>query len=121
MGKSVPPVSEGTIVSISGQWTLHYSWGCSGSYGNSLITFNNDGTFSNPPYTGRWSQTNDNLILRFDQAPNTVYAGVLNGGAMVGNQTNWTISGCFYATAGAGSAFAEAQAGEQLDPAGIET
>lgn len=100
-------------MAVSGTWNLKFSWGCAGSYGSSPITFNANGTFSLPPYTGRWSQTNGNIVWLFDQVA-TVYGGVVNGGAIVGNMSNFSIHGCFYALTQSGAPQAE-----QLEAAAV--
>ena len=70
---------------VSGQFNLHFSFGCSSSYGTSTVTFNTDGTFSTGDgFHGKWSQTNGNIIWRYD-GDSAIYAGVVNGGAIVGN------------------------------------
>lgn len=87
-------------MSVSGAFTNHYSWGCSGSYSSGTVTFNADGTLSTSDgYHGKWSQTNGNVIWQLD--PNgAIYGGVVNGGAIVGNMVNFTlhVAGCFYAS-----------------------
>lgn len=110
-------------MAVSGTWNLKYSWGCSGGYGSTTITFNAGGTFSSPPYTGKWSQTNGNIVWRFDQSPGAVYGGVVNGGAIVGNMTTFSGGGCFYALTQSGATQAEAMetaAAEGLDANGAE-
>jgi hypothetical protein len=90
-------------MSVSGQYTLHFSFGCSGSYAASTVTFNADGTFSTGDgFHGKWSQTNGNIIWRYD-GDSAIYAGVVNGGAIVGNMINFSINaaGCFYCNASA--------------------
>jgi hypothetical protein len=98
-------------MSVSGAFALHYSWGCTGSYNSSTITFNADGTFteSSSGGSGKWSQTNGNIIWQWNGNLAT-YGGVVNGGAIVGNMISGSITGagCFYANkAGAGVAAAE--------------
>src|SRR3954463_15488945 len=58
-------VEGGPGMSVSGGWTLHFSWGCTNSYSQSNITFNNNGTFGGT-LTGRWIQQNGTLLLSFD-------------------------------------------------------
>jgi hypothetical protein len=85
-------------MNVSGQFNLHFSFGCSSSYGTSTVTFNTDGTFSTGDgFHGKWSQTNGNIIWRYD-GDSALYAGVVNGGAIVGNMINFSINaaGCFY-------------------------
>lgn len=85
-------------MSVSGLFSLHFSFGCTGSYANSTVTFNADGTFkTGDGHKGKWSQTNGNIIWRYD-GDSAIYAGVVNGGAIVGNMINFSIkaAGCFY-------------------------
>lgn len=101
-------------MSVSGQYSLHYSWGCSGSYGSSTVTFNADGTFkTGDGFHGKWSQTNGNVIWRYD-GDSAIYAGVVNGGAIVGNMVNFSIkvAGCFYCNSATISAAAAAAHGD---------
>ena len=85
-------------ISVPGNWTLHYDWSCSGSYGTTPITFSAGGTFSLPPYTGHWSQHDGQIIWRFDQSPQTVYGGTAIDNAMVGiSSTFGGSNGCWYA------------------------
>ncbi len=97
-------------MAVSGTWNLKYSWGCAGGYGSDTMTFNAGGTFSTTGgLSGKWSQTNGNIVWRFDQPQNAVYGGVVNGGAMVGNMSTLAGSaGCFYAITQSGAPQAEA-------------
>lgn len=96
-------------MSVPGPWNLHFDWGCSGSYGTAPITFDPGGTFSTPPYTGRWTSHDGQIIFRFDQSPNSIYSGAVVDSAMVGINTNWSLNGCWYAVKGTATAvpFAE--------------
>src|SRR5215469_14572750 len=80
---------------IEGQWTVHYDWGCGGSYVQVGTTFNNNGTFSTPSQnlTGEWVQNNGMVLFRFD-----TYGGNLAGNAMVGTMSTFEgLNGCWYA------------------------
>lgn len=104
-------------MSIAGQWNLNYNWGCSGPYSQTTLTFNNDGTFSTGTGNhGRWSQTNSNAIWKYD-GDSAIYAGVVNGGALVGNMVNFSSSGagCFYITRTGGAALVGAAATEAAE------
>ena len=47
-------ISKGDkAMSVSGPWTLHFSWGCTSNYGQLPVTFNPNGTFSGN-LTGKW-------------------------------------------------------------------
>ena len=85
-------------MAIGGQWTLHFDWGCRGSYNTSPITFNNNGTFTSAPYTGKWVQTDRMILFQFDQPPKTTYAGNTVENAMVGIMSTFAGgNGCWYA------------------------
>jgi hypothetical protein len=89
-----------TMAAINGQWTLHYSWGCSGSYTQVGITFNTNGAFSIPSQNlaGKWVQNDGMILFQFDTSK-TTYGGNVAGNAMVGMQSTFTGSnGCWYAT-----------------------
>jgi hypothetical protein len=82
-------------MSVVGQWTLHYDWGCSGNYSQAGITFNNNGTF-NSGSAGKWVQTDGMILFRFDNS--TAYGGNVVGNAMVGTSLSFDGSkGCWYA------------------------
>ena len=101
-------------MSVSGQFSLHYSFGCSGNYANSTVTFNANGTFSTGDgFHGRWSQTNGNIIWRYD-GDSAIYAGVVNGGAIVGNMINFHLNaaGCFYCDSSSNKAAVAADHGD---------
>jgi hypothetical protein len=88
-------------MSIAGNWTLHYSWGCSGGYGQTSLTFNANGTFNTGDgYHGQWTVVAGNVQFVFEPAPMAVYSGNVTGGAMVGMMTNLSLKeqGCWYAT-----------------------
>ncbi len=82
-------------MSVSGNWILHYSWGCTSNYGQSNITFNNGGTFSGA-LTGKWVQQDGTLLLSFDSGP-AKYGGTMNGNIGSGVMSSFTGSnGCWY-------------------------
>ena len=104
-------------MSVSGQFSLHYSWGCSGTYATSTVTFNANGTFATGDgFSGKWSQTNGNILWRYN-GDSAIYAGVVNGGAIVGNMANFAASnhGCFYCSKPTASLAAGAAAGAEQD------
>ena len=85
---------------IDGQWTLHYDWGCGGSYVQVGITFNNDGTFNASGLAGKWTQRDGMILFQFDQwdSIRTTYGGNLAGNAMVGTMSTFAgLNGCWYA------------------------
>ena len=85
-------------MSISGNWTLHYSWGPTNSYSQSGITFNANGTFVNGSATGKWRQQDGTILLSFDTGP-AKYAGTVDGNVGSGAMTTFTgLNGCWYLT-----------------------
>jgi len=106
-------------MNVPGNWTLHYDWSCGGSYGSTPITFNANGTFSTPPYTGHWTQHDGQIIFRIDQAPNATYGGTAIDNAMVGINTTFAgLSGCWYALRVGTSLATEVTTKGELDAAG---
>jgi hypothetical protein len=105
-------------MSVPGQWNLHFNFGCSGTYHPATLTFNAGHTFSdNFGGSGKWAQTNGNILWRYDQAPNTIYAGEINGGAILGAMSNFTSAGCFFADKVGGALLLEGKAKlESVDP-----
>jgi hypothetical protein len=88
-------------MSIVGQWTLFYSWGCSGSYSQTTITFNSNGTFkTGDGYSGQWAALAGDVQWVYEPTPSAVYSGNVIGGAMNGMMTNFHlgVQGCWYAT-----------------------
>ena len=88
-------------MSIVGEWTLHYSWGCSGSYAQSTVTFTAAGKFTTGDgYSGQWAVVGGNVQFVYEPTPSAVYSGNVTGGAMVGMMTNFRLGehGCWYAT-----------------------
>jgi len=112
-------------MSIAGQWTLFYSWGCSGGYSQATITFNANGTFkTSDGYSGQWAVNAGDVHWVFEPTPNAVYSGNVIGGAMNGLMTNFRLNaqGCWYATTAKIPAnFAtetKVEAAEKLDSSG---
>jgi hypothetical protein len=106
-------------MNVPGNWTLHYDWSCSGSYGSSPMTFNAAGTFSSPPYTGHWTQHDGQIIFRFEGGGNGVYGGTAIDNAMVGISTTFAgLSGCWYALRVGTSLAAEVKTTGEFDAAG---
>jgi len=87
-------------MSLAGNWTLHYSWGCSGSYGSTSLTFNNNGTFkTGDGYSGQWANVVGDVQFVYEPTPSAVYSGTVTGAVMVGMMTNFHLGmhGCWYA------------------------
>jgi hypothetical protein len=88
-------------MSIAGEWTLFYSFGCSGGYGQTTIRFSSNGTFTTGDgFSGQWASLAGDVQFIYEAAPSAVYAGNVIGGAMNGMMTNFKINaeGCWYAT-----------------------
>ncbi|HEX9170670.1 MAG TPA: hypothetical protein VF886_17380 [Roseiarcus sp.] len=70
-------------MSIVGNWTLFYSWGCSGSYNQATLTFNNNGTFkTSDGFSGQWALNGGDVQWVYEPTPSAVYSGNVIGGAM---------------------------------------
>jgi hypothetical protein len=108
-------------MSAVGSWTLHFSWGCTGSYGTSPITFNANGTWALAPYTGKWIENSGQILLKFDQSPNSIYSGVEMSNAMVGISSTFAgLNGCWYALR-AGTSAPAPGAHADHDAAGVKS
>jgi hypothetical protein len=89
------------MASVEGSWTLTTDWGCDGSITGSFNqTFNADGTWSSSPFvhSGRWFQVEETVVWTFDDTPNLVYAGDVDGswiGGAQGYETAGGSNGCF--------------------------
>jgi hypothetical protein len=84
-------------MSAVGNWTLHFSWGCTGGYSTSPMTFNANGTFALAPYTGKYTENDGKIIFKFDTS-NTVYGGDIVSNDMLGiSSTFGGLTGCWYA------------------------
>jgi hypothetical protein len=106
-------------MSAVGNWTLHYSWGCTGGYGTSSITFNANGTLTMSPYTGKWIENSGEVVWKFDNAPNAVYSGNEMSNAMLGISTTFAgLNGCWYALRVGTSLAAEGKS--EHDAAGVK-
>jgi hypothetical protein len=82
-------------MTISGNWTLHYSWGGTSSYAQTTLTFNADHTFGGS-YTGKWRQQNGTVMLTFDGGP-AKYGGTVNGAVGSGVMSTFSgLDGTFY-------------------------
>lgn len=82
-------------MSISGPWVLHFSWGCSNSYGQLPLTFNNNGTFSGS-LPGKWVQQDGTVLLSFDTGP-ARYGGTVDGSVGSGASSTFNgLNGCWY-------------------------
>ncbi len=112
-------------MSLAGNWTLHYSWGCSGSYGNTSLTFNANGTFKDGQgHSGQWASLVGQVQFVYEPTPSAVYSGNVSGGTMSGMMTNFHLGeqGCWYAIMTkipeAHATAKKVEHAEQLDAAG---
>ncbi len=84
-------------MSVSGNWLLHYSWGCSNNYSPDNITFNSNGTFGGT-LPGKWVQQDGTLLLSFDTGP-AKYVGTVDGNVGSGAMSTFAgLNGCWYLT-----------------------
>ena len=109
-------------MAISGKWVLHFSWGCTGNYGQTTFDFNPDGTFSGGGFSGFWHQQDGTLLLVFADGP-AQYGGTVTGKVGSGAMSTFdgTPGGCWYLTEqgviGAAEA-ADSNTGQPADVAG---
>jgi hypothetical protein len=107
-------------MTVSGTYVLHYSWGCTGSYGQASITFNSDGTFAGAA-AGSWRQREGTLLLSFSSGP-AKYGGTVNGNVGSGAMSTFAgLDGCWYLTKQGTIGVAEStdrSAGQAADVAG---
>jgi hypothetical protein len=93
----------GGTTDITGDWVVHYSWDCTGTYSTGTLAFYSDDTFnvdSDATLWGTWTLTGDNVDFMFDEYPNTHYIGALDstGDYMSGTMDNAdAMTGCWYA------------------------
>jgi len=105
-------------MSVAGAWTLHYSWGATSSYAQTVLTLKPDGTFSGAG-NGKWRQRDGTLLLSFDTGP-AKYGGTVDGTVGSGAMSTFAgLSGTWYLTKqGVTGIDAEAVASRTHDAAG---
>jgi hypothetical protein len=82
-------------MAVSGDWVLHFSWGCSLSHGQLPLTFNANGSFTGS-LPGKWVQQDGTLLLSFDSGP-AKYGGTVDGNVGSGASTTFGgLNGCWY-------------------------
>ncbi len=80
---------------ISGNWTLHYSWGPTSQYRPLDLVFSSNGTFSGGA-NGKWAQQDGTILLSFDSGP-AKYVGTLDGNIGTGAMSTFSgNNGCWY-------------------------
>lgn len=86
-------------MAIPGTWTLFYDWDCDGTYSQTSINFNANGTFSTGEgSSGKWMQASGMILWKFNGI-DTCYGGNFASKAMVGiSSTFGGLNGCWYAT-----------------------
>lgn len=103
-------------MSLSGTWTLHYSWGGSSNYAQAPITFDPAGTFGGA-YPGKWRQRDGTVMLAFDKGP-AKYGGTVDGSVASGAMSTFAgLNGCWYLTRQGTSGIAAAKATKAAKPA----
>jgi len=115
------PNKKESTMSVSGNWTLHYSWGCSNNYSQNAMTFNANGTFGGG-LPGKWVQQDGTLLLSFDTGP-AKYGGTVDGNVGSGAMSTFGgLNGCWYltkqGTLGIAAPAAVAEHKQSHDPAG---
>jgi hypothetical protein len=109
---------------ISGNWVLHFSWGCTSAYSPLNLAFNSNGTFSGG-LPGKWVQQDGTILLSFDTGP-AKYAGTLDGNVGTGASSTFSgLDGCWYlskqGTTGLAPDLAAASRPGLIDAAGNQT
>ena len=106
-------------MAIPGTWTLFYDWGCDGSYSQTSITFNANGTFSTGSgNSGNWSQGSGMILWKYSTS-NTCYGGNFASQAMVGiSSTFGGLNGCWYATQSTANLLSATELKGQMDDSG---
>lgn len=80
---------------ISGNWLLHFSWGATQSYAQTMLSFNGNGTFAGA-LTGKWHQQDGTILLSFDTGP-AKYAGTVDGSVASGAMSTFGgLDGAWY-------------------------
>ena len=107
-------------MAVTGQWTLHFDWGFTGGYGNTPMTVNANGTWTNGEgYSGTWFQAAGMFVFTFNNST-VVYAGNISYMSVTGTQRGvGAMTGAFYMLQqGAAAAQAAAVAAGAPDSSG---
>ncbi len=81
-------------------FTLYFSWGCTGEYGEVPISFYEDYFMVEGPEYGTWYVEDNYIEFMFDESPYSYYIGTIDedGEYMEGTMSNDDgNSGCWYA------------------------
>lgn len=84
-------------MAFPGAWTLHYDWGCDGSYSTTSMVVNAGGTWTNGEgAAGSWVQAAGMIMFHFNGSK-TTYSGNLSSKSATGIQSTFAgTQGCFY-------------------------
>ena len=87
---------------ITGDWTIFWSWDCTGDYASGSISYFEDKTFNvdgDSSLWGTWSTSGKSVDFTFDEWPSTHYTGnVESATRMEGTMDNLdAMTGCWYA------------------------
>ena len=98
-------------MTVVGDWTLYFDWGCTGTYYHIPMTFRSDGTYGNHIFGGtcvmKWVQVDGMILWQFIPPPEYpslfvgTWTGNIAGNVMAGLMTNidrnGVKKGCWYA------------------------
>lgn len=84
-------------MAVPGNWTLFYDWGCDGSYGQTTMSVETNGSWTNGEgYSGLWVEVAGMFVFTFNNSE-TTYAGNLASKSVTGVSTTFSgLQGCFY-------------------------
>jgi hypothetical protein len=85
-------------MAVTGNWTLFFDWDCDGGYGNTPMTFKNDGTWTcGEGYSGKWVEGAGMLVFVYNGSQ-TTYCGNLASQSVTGISAFAAggAKGCFY-------------------------
>ena len=84
-------------MSVPGNWTLNYDWGCGGNYDSTSFAVNANGTFTDGQgHSGVWVQAAGMFTFKYNNL-NTTYSGNLASKSITGIQSTFGgLNGCFY-------------------------
>jgi hypothetical protein len=97
---SAKPAAAATANILPGNYTLHFSWGCTGHYGDVVDTFNAGGTLSSGGVVvGKWVQQDGTVMWEYTTGP-AKYGGTMTGPVGAGVSSTFAgLNGCWYLTA----------------------
>ncbi|MGI0119596.1 hypothetical protein [Zooshikella sp. RANM57] len=112
-----------TYGATPGTYQYFYDWGCDGSYAQTTITYNSNGTFTDgQSNSGNWSERNQIVIHGYQNG--VLYTGYHSGNVIVGvSGTTSNLSGCYYlvkTSNGFATELKSLDQSEKRDAAGLE-